>query len=86
MHIDTTTTTNNTCGYGRTLGGAQVQWWNGSSWVTDGTVSGQTNDWDYTFTSPVTTTQVRLYAIYAAPTSTTPSNPIIYEWQVTSCN
>jgi hypothetical protein len=86
MHIDTTTTSPNVCGYGRTLGGAEIQYWNGSSWVTDGTVSGETNDWDYTFTSPVTTTQVRLYAIYANSSSNQPSNPIIYEWQVTGCN
>jgi len=86
MHVDTTTTSGNTCGYGRTLAGAQIQWWNGSSWVTDGTVSNQTNDWDYTFTQPVTTTQVRLYGVYANPSSAQPSNPIIYEWQVTGCN
>jgi hypothetical protein len=86
MHIDTTTTTANSCGYGRTRAGASIEWWNGSSWVTDGPVSAQTNDWDYTFTSPVTTTQVRLYGVYANPNSAQASNPIIYEWQVTGCN
>ncbi len=84
MHMDTDGPTTNTCGYGgRTLGAATVEWWNGSSWVTDGTVSGQTNDWDYTFTSPVTTSQVRLYALYSTGGT---GNPMAYEWQVFGCN
>jgi hypothetical protein len=88
MHMDTTSaTTADTCGnLGRTLGAATIQWWNGSSWVTDGSVSAQLNDWDYTFTSPVTTTQVRLYAVYCTNTMGQTSNPIVFEWQVTGCN
>jgi hypothetical protein len=80
-------TTSDSCGnLGRTLGGAEVQWWNGSTWVTDGTISAKADDWTYTFTSPVTTTQVRLYAIYCTNTLGQTTNPIVYEWQVTGCN
>ncbi len=88
MHMDTqSATVTDSCGnLGRTLGAATVQWWNGTAWVTDGTVSGKLDDWDYTFTSPVTTTQVRLYAIYCTNTQGQTSNPIVYEWQVTGCN
>jgi len=88
MHMDTlSATATNSCGaIGRTLGGATVQWWNGSSWVTDGTVTAQLNDWDYTFTSTVTTTQIRLYAIYCTNTQGQTSNPVVFEWQVYGCN
>jgi hypothetical protein len=83
IHVDTTASTNDACGLSPyTAQGAQVQWWNGSSWVTDGTVSNQTNDWDYTFTSPVTTTELRLYSVRSQNTY----NAFIYEWQAWGCN
>ena len=83
IHVDTTSSTNDSCSLpNQTLTGAQVQWWNGSSWVTDGTVSGQTNDWDYTFTQKVTTTQVRLYSLR----SKSGYNAFIYELQAFGCN
>lgn len=83
MHIDTRSAAPNACSeLGRTLSGATVQWWTGSVWVTDGTVSGKTDDWDYTFTTPVTTTKVRLYGVYGDAGV----NPVIFEWQVAGCN
>jgi len=83
IHVDTTASTNDSCSLpNQTLTGAQVQWWNGTSWVTDGTVSGQTNDWDYTFTQKVTTTQVRLYSLR----SKSNYNAFIYELQAFGCN
>lgn len=88
MHMDTSSATvSDSCGnVGRTMGAAQVQWWNGASWVTDGTVTGQQDDWDYTFTAPVTTTQVRLYAVYATNPGGSADTPLTFEWQVTGCN
>ena len=76
--VDTNTTGTDSCGNsGRVLAGAQVQYWNGATWVTSGTVSAQTGDWTYTFPAPVTTTKVRLYAVYA--TGGQGSNPIVFE-------
>jgi hypothetical protein len=66
---------------GRILAGATVQWWNGSSWVTAGSVSGKSGDWSFTFPSAVQTTKIRLYGVYSLSTA----NPVIYEWQVFSC-
>jgi hypothetical protein len=67
---------------GRGLEGGDVQWWNGSAWVTDGTVTGQTDDWAYyEFTSSVTTTAVRIYNAY----SMTTANAVIFEWEVYTC-
>jgi len=83
VHVDTTNHTNDACGLSPyTANGAQVQWWNGSSWVTDGTVSNQGDDWDYTFTSPVTTNELRLYSVR----SESGYNAFIYEWQAFGCN
>ena len=58
---------------------------NGSSWVSDGTVSGQLDDWSYEFTSPVTTTQIRIYGAHADSVGTQNSNPMIFEWDVYLC-
>ena len=88
MHLGTTSaTTADSCGnIGRTLGAAEIQWWNGSSWVTDGSVSGQLGSWSYTFTSTVTTTEVRLYAVYCTNTMGQESNPQVYDWEIYGCN
>ena len=83
IHVDTTASTNDICSLpDQTLTGAEIQWWNGSSWVTDGTVSNQTDDWDYTFTQKVTTTQVRLYSLRSKANY----NAFIYELQAYGCN
>jgi hypothetical protein len=79
--VDTNTTGTDVCGNsGRVLAGAQVQWWNGATWVTATTISGQTNDWTYNFPSAVTTTKVRLYGVYA--TGGQGSNPVVFELTV----
>ena len=82
--VDTVNQSSASCIYtdSRTLAGGTVQWWNGASWVTDGTVSGKTNDWEYQFSSPVTTTSIRLYNAYSSPND----NPVVFEWQAFSCN
>ena len=51
--------------------------------MTIATITGQTDDWDYSFTT-VTTTAMRLYNIYALGGQG--SNPIVYEWQLFGCN
>jgi serine-aspartate repeat-containing protein C/D/E len=66
---------------GRELEGGTVEWWNGSSWVSDGVESGHVADWSHTFASPVTTTSIRLYGAYAYSTS----NAVIFEWQAYQC-
>lgn len=88
VSVDTRSgTANNACAeIGRTLGAAQIQWWNGSSWVTDGAVSGKLNDWSYTFSAPVSTTRIRLYNVYATNTQGQASNPVLYELQAIGCN
>jgi hypothetical protein len=76
-----------TCGNtGRTFGGATIQWWDGSSWMTDGMVGSMTDDWDYTIAKPVTTTRLRLYDVYASGPGGLAYNPVIFEWQVFGCN
>ncbi len=85
MWVDTEPSSGSGCAYsgGRGLEGGDVQWLSGSTWVTDGTVTGQTNDWAYyEFTSPVTTTSIQIYNAY----SMTVDNGLIYEWEVYTCN
>jgi hypothetical protein len=83
MWIDTEPSSGSGClgAAGRGLEGGDVQWWNGSSWVTDGTVTGQTGDWSWQFGSPVTTTAVRIYRAY----SYTANNALVFEWEVYAC-
>jgi cysteine-rich repeat protein len=66
---------------GRVLAGGTIQWWNGSSWVTAGSVSGYTNDWTYNFPTPVNTTRIRIYDLFSSSGVGQSSNPIIIEWQ-----
>ena len=54
--------------------------------MTDGTVSGKLDDWDYTFTQQVTTTRVRLYDVYATNTMGQTSNPMAFEWYTYTCH
>jgi hypothetical protein len=69
---------------GRNLAGADIQYWNGSAWITVAQIRGQTNDWSYTFATPITTRQLRLYAAHTN-TVGQGSNPKIFEWQVFGC-
>lgn len=69
---------------GRSLSGAAVQWWDGTSYVTDGTTSGHVDDWVYQFTTPVLTTAIRLYGVHSCDVSLCPAvdvytNPIVIE-------
>jgi len=81
--IDTENAYSNNCQYtsGRTFAGGDIQWWNGSSWVTDGTVTGRTDDWSYTFSTPVATTAIRIYRAYSSPNE----NAVVFEWEVYAC-
>jgi len=84
--VDTQSTCTSGCsGVGRTLGGAQIQWLNGSTWVNAGSVSGQSNDWSFTFPTPVVTRAIRLYNVVTQPGCGQNSNPVIFEWPVNGC-
>jgi hypothetical protein len=67
---------------GRTLGYAKVQYWSNNAWVTDGTISGQLNDWTYNFAAPRTTDRVRLFDVYATNAVGQQSNPVVFEMEV----
>ncbi|MFO0631077.1 MAG: hypothetical protein U0325_36370 [Polyangiales bacterium] len=69
---------------GRNLAGTDIQYWNGSAWVTVAQIRGQTNDWSYTFATPITTRQLRLYAAHTN-TVGQGTNPKIFEWRVFGC-
>ena len=64
-------------GSNRTFSGGDVQWYNDtdSEWVTDGTVTGETDDWAYTFSSPVTAKSIRI-------DNMTGEWPLTFEWEV----
>jgi hypothetical protein len=76
----------------RCAGNARIQYWDGSAWQQDGTVSGYFDDWNYTFTSCTTTTRIRLMDITqnAAGGCTLDynycRNPMIYELCVFECS
>jgi hypothetical protein len=83
VEIDTGNAWSPTClGSGRTLAAGTIQYWNGASWITAGSVSGRTDDWSYSFSSPVSTTRLRIYNIYATDVTGQKSNPVIFEWRV----
>jgi hypothetical protein len=78
-------------GYGYTprryLYGADVQFWDGSTFQTVMTYAGQTNVWyEIQLPYPVTTTEFRLYDLRGWTNPTYPnqqaSNPAIAEWEV----
>jgi hypothetical protein len=86
IHIDTANQATG-CSYagtvnispGRTFKGAVVQYWTGAAWGTVGTISAQSNDFDYVFpTGPLNTIAIRLYDVYSATLGNTP----VLEWQV----
>jgi len=72
-----------TFGGSRCLAGGTIQYHSGSSWINDGVVSNRVNDWYYNFTTPVTTTAIRIYGAHATTFyGGQTSNPLIYEWEV----
>ena len=81
--LDTVSTSSAPCQYssGRTLAGGSIEWWDGSGWVLDQTISGQSDDWNHQFATPVTTTRVRIHQAYASPSV----NPVVFEWQTFEC-
>jgi hypothetical protein len=85
--IDTNYYTSDPCGVNpRTLGQGTVQWWDGSTWITDSSVSGAIDDWSYAFAAPVSTTALRIMDIQVNPSCPyQTTNPIIFEWQVYAC-
>jgi hypothetical protein len=64
---------------GRNVAGADVQYWNGSTWVTATTFSGKTNDFQLDIVPPVQTTKLRLGNVAAGATG---YNSLIREWHV----
>ena len=88
LEMDTVSAYSAECGSspaGRTVAGGTIQYWSGSSWVTVGTVSGQTNDWSFTFPTAVSTTRVRIYGVHATNVTGAKANPVIIEWKIYSC-
>jgi hypothetical protein len=67
---------------GRNINSADVQWWNGSAWVTATSFSGQSGDIQLNLTPPVVTTKLRLFNV----TSSSPGNgnSLMFEWHVFS--
>jgi hypothetical protein len=82
MFLDAEHGTTPACGGmgGRDIFYAEVQWWDGGGWVTDGTVSGAEN-YSYVFTTQVTTDRIRLYNVYSSPGN---GNAILFEWYIYS--
>lgn len=62
----------------RGLESGTVQWLDGSTWVDDVGVSGLSDDWTVEFSTPITTTHLRIYDVGT-------TNPSIYEWEVYEC-
>jgi hypothetical protein len=79
FYVDGENATSPACGSsGRDIKNATVQWWNGSSWVTAGTIGSQEN-YMFAFSTPITTTALRLYNVVSSPGN---GNSIIFEWYV----
>lgn len=73
-------------GTNRILSNATIQWWDGASWVTEATVSGQTDDWGHVFENCVTTDRLRLFDLFTdASLGSQAANPILYELKVYGC-
>ena len=70
---------------GRNLAGGSIQWWDGTKWVTDGTVTGKIDDWFYQFKTSVVTTKLRIYGAHASSVTGQKSNPLVIEWKVFTC-
>jgi len=70
---------------GRTAAGGTIQYWNGSAWITVGSVANRTNDWSFSFPSPVSTSRIRIYNIHATSVTGMKANPVILEWRIFAC-
>lgn len=79
-YIATQHATSSVCGSsGRNVNSGSVQYWNGASWVTAATFSGQLDDVAVDLPAPITTTRLRIYDMTTSPGN---GNSIIYEWFV----
>ena len=81
MYIDTEDCASPGCNNGRPVHGAEVQWWNGSSWITAQTFSNAGGDTAMTFNPAINTTQLRLFNVVAGGCGQM-SNSLMYEWFV----
>jgi hypothetical protein len=83
LTVDTVSSSNAPCLYtgSRTLAAAAVEWWDGSAWVIEDSVAGQTTDWTYFFDGPITTTRLRINQMVASPSV----NPVVFELQAFEC-
>jgi hypothetical protein len=64
---------------GRNVASADVQTWNGTTWVTAISFAGKSGDIQVDLPSPVITTKLRLYNVTAGLGN---GNSLIYEWHV----
>lgn len=64
---------------GRNVNSGSVQYWNGTTWVTAITFSGQLDDVAIDLPQPVTTTGLRIFDMTTSPGN---GNSLIYEWFV----
>jgi hypothetical protein len=64
---------------GRNIAAADVQWWNGSAWVTATSFSGKSGDVQLDLQPPVTTSKLRLFNVVSSPGN---GASIMFEWHV----
>jgi hypothetical protein len=70
----------------RGLHGADIQTWDGASWVNHGSVTSATNDWGFVLPTCATTTRLRLFNIGPVSGEFQASNPVLHELKVYNCN
>jgi hypothetical protein len=66
-------------GTGRNVASGTVQTWNGSTWVTSGTFSGQHGNVQFNLVPAVVTTKLRVFNVTTDPGN---GNSIIFQWHV----
>jgi hypothetical protein len=69
---------------GRNIQSGQVQWWNGATWVTAASFSGQSGDIQVDIVPPVTTTKLRLYNVTSGTgcPGFCSLDSLLFEWHV----
>jgi hypothetical protein len=79
-YIATQAATSTVCSSsGRNVFSGSVQYWNGTSYVTATTFTGQADDVVVALPTPVTTTRLRIFDMTTSPGN---GNSLIYEWYV----
>jgi hypothetical protein len=79
--IDTNACNSPCYGGGRALKSGQVQYWDGSDWVSATTFNDQVDDFGVSFVPRITTTRLRIYDITTG-TCGAGNNALMYEWYV----